>query len=124
MICIIPLASAENILKKMGTTLEKDFSIFAFGIYTLEEINEIRKSMQIEKPIKKVNFTKDFYIIMPPLEKLNRNKHQLNSIIFKKVKDLMEKLKAEEERKKIEEEENEIEKEIEKKEENKEIEEN
>ena len=44
-ICMLSLESAENILKKMGCSLEEDFSLFAFGIYTLEEINEIRKSL-------------------------------------------------------------------------------
>lgn len=33
----------------MGSSLGEDFSIIAFGICTLEEINEIRKSMHFEK---------------------------------------------------------------------------
>ena len=44
LICMIPLKAAELILQKMGCSLETDFSLFAFGIYSLEEINELRKS--------------------------------------------------------------------------------
>ena len=107
MICLLALSSAENILKKMGCSLEQDFSIFAFGIYSLEEINEIRKSMQIDKlkPKPKENFTKDFYVLMPPINRINRNKKTLNNIIFKNVQAKLDFIKAEEERKKREEEE-------------------
>ena len=107
MICLLALSSAENILKKMGCSLEQDFSIFAFGIYSLEEINEIRKSMQIDKlkPKPKENFTKDFYVLMTPINRINRNKKTLNNIIFKNVQAKLDFIKAEEERKKREEEE-------------------
>jgi hypothetical protein len=106
MICMIPLTAAENILKKMGGNLEEDFSAFAFGIYSLEEINEIRKSMVIDKQPKIfINFNKDFNIIMPPIERLPRNNKQLNNILFKNVQGKIDFIKAEEERKKREEEE-------------------
>ena len=106
MICIIPLKAAENILKKMGGSLEEDFSSFAFGIYSMEEINEIRKSLVYEKPKKVfVNIIKDFDIIMPPLERLPRNNKQLNSLLFQNVQEKLDMIKAEEERKRREEEE-------------------
>ena len=106
MICMIPLTAAENILKKMGENLEEDFSTFAFGIYSLEEINEIRKSMVIDKPPKIfVNLNKDFNIIMPIIERLPRNNKPLNNILFKNVQCKIDFIKAEEERKKREEEE-------------------
>ena len=105
MICMIPLSAAENILKKMGGSLEEDYSTFAFGIYSLEEINEIRKSMIIEPPKKPVNFTKDFDITIPPIERINRNNNLLNNNLFKNVQDKLDFIKAEEERKKREEEE-------------------
>ena len=105
MICMIPLSAAENILKKMGGTLEEDFSTFAFGIYSLEEINEIRKSMIIEPTKKPPNFTKDFNIYMPHIERIKRNNNLLNNNLFKNVQDKLDFIKAEEERKKREEEE-------------------
>ena len=106
MICMIPLAAAENILKKMGGTLEEDLSTFAFGIYSSEEINEIRKSIVIDKPQKIfVNLNKDFNIIMPLMERLPRNNKPLNNILFKNVQGKIDFIKAEEERKKREEEE-------------------
>ena len=106
MICNIPLSAAEDILKKMGASLENDFNIFAFGIYSLEEINEIRKSMAYEKP-KKVftNVIKDFDVIMTPIEKNGRIKKKLDNIIFKVVKERLDMIRAEEERIKQEEEE-------------------
>jgi hypothetical protein len=104
-ICMISLESAENILKKMGCSLEEDFSLFAFGIYTLEEINEIKKSLTLEQPKKKENFTKDFNIILPPIERIDRNNNLLSNTLFKNVQDKLDFIKAEEERKKREEEE-------------------
>ena len=102
MICAIPLKAGENILKKMGSSLERDFSLFNFSIYSLEEINEIRKQflMNMARPEKPPNFTKDFYIYMPPLEKLGRSKKNLSNIVFKKVQEKLDFIKAEEERKK------------------------
>jgi hypothetical protein len=105
MICLIPLSAGENILKKMGSSLQKDFSLFSFGIYSLEEINEIRKTSSIKKPEKPPNYTKDFVVYMPPVYKLGRNNKYLNSIVFNKVQERLDFLKAEEERKKREEEE-------------------
>ena len=105
MICLIPLSAGENILKKMGSSLQKDFSLFSFGIYSLEEINEIRKTSTIEKPQKPPNYTKDFLVYIPPVYRLGRNKKYLNSIVFKKIQERLDFLKAEEERKKREEEE-------------------
>ena len=105
MICLLPLSAGENILKKMGSSLQKDFSLFSFGIYSLEEINEIRKTSSFEKPQKPPNYTKDFKVYMTPVYKLGRNKKYLNSIVFKKVQERLDFLKAEEERKKREEEE-------------------
>ena len=105
MICLLPLSAGENILKKMGSSLQNDFSLFSFGIYSLEEINEIRKTSSFEKPQKPPNYTKDFKVYMTPVYKLGRNKKYLNSIVFKKVQERLDFLKAEEERKKREEEE-------------------
>jgi hypothetical protein len=105
MICLLPLSAGENILKKMGSSLQNDFSLFSFGIYSLEEINEIRRTSSLEKPQKPPNYTKDFMVYMPPIDKLGRNKKYLNSIVFKKVQERLDFLKAEEERKKREEEE-------------------
>ena len=105
MICMIPLLAAENILKKMGGSLEEDYSTFAFGIYSLEEINEIKKSMIIEPPKKPPNFTKNFDITMPPIDRISRNNNLLNNDLFKNVQDKLDFIKAEEERKKREEEE-------------------
>ena len=87
MICSIPLSAGENILKKMGSSLQNDFHLFSFGIYSLEEINEIRKTSSFEKPQKPPNYTKE------------------NNIAFKKIQERLDFLKAEEERKKREEEE-------------------
>ena len=105
MICLIPLSAGENILKKMGSSLQKDFSLFSFGIYSLEEINEIRRTSSLEKPQKPPNYTKDFMVYMPPIDKLGRNKKYLNSIVFNKVQERLDFLKDEEERKKREEDE-------------------
>ena len=106
MICMIPLQAAEHILVKMGGSLAQDFNLFAFGIYSLEEINEIRKSLHWEPPKNVfVNVTKDFDNYMPPLERLKRNNKLLNNILFKNVKDKIDFIKAEEERKRREEEE-------------------
>jgi hypothetical protein len=90
MICLIPLSAGENILKKMGSSLQKDFSLFSFGIYSLEEINEIRRTSSLEKPQKPPNYTKDFVVYMPPVYKLGRNKKYLNSIVFKKVQERLD----------------------------------
>jgi hypothetical protein len=105
MICLIPLSAAENIFKKMGTNIENDFSLFAFGIYSLEDINEIRKTSRLEKPKKPPNLTRDFYPYMPPLDRLERNRECPISLLFKNVQDRLDLIKAEEERKKREEEE-------------------
>ena len=108
LICMIPLKAAELILQKMGGSLEADFSLFAFGIYSLEEINELRKSSVAHTlQNKKKNFTKDFDIYMEPLERLNKNKnnHYLDSTIFQKIQERLDWMKAEEERKRREEEE-------------------
>ena len=105
MICLIPLSAAENIFKKMGTNIENDFSLFAFGIYSLEDINEIRKTSRLEKPKKPPNLTRDFYPYMPPLDRLERNRECPISLLFKNVQDRLDLIKAEEERKRREEEE-------------------
>ena len=63
MICLFPLSAGENILKKMGSSIENDFSLFAFGIYSMEEINELRKTSILEKPKKPPNYTEIFMLI-------------------------------------------------------------
>jgi hypothetical protein len=87
MICLIPLSAGENILKKMGTSIENDFSLFSFGIYSLEEINEQRKSLTLEKPKKPPNYTRDFYAYIPPNNRLERNRECPIKILFKNVQD-------------------------------------
>ena len=105
LICMIPLSAAELILKKIGRNLEHDFNIFSFGIYSLEEINEIRKSMIIEQAKEKKNFTKDLDMVLTPIERLKKKGKKLDGTLFKNVQDRLDFIKAEEERKKREEEE-------------------
>ena len=105
LVCMIPLSAAELILKKIGCNLEQNFSMFSFGIYSLEEINEIRKSMVIEQPKEKKNFTKNFDMLMTHIDRLKRKGKKLDVTLFKNVQDKLDFIKAEEERKKREEEE-------------------
>ena len=105
MICLFPLSAGENILKKMGSSIENDFSLFAFGIYSMEEINELRKTSILEKPKKPPNYTRDFYAYIPPLDRLERNRECPVNLLFKNVQERLDLIKAEEERKKREEEE-------------------
>ena len=47
---MLSLKHLENILKKMGSNLKEEINLIAFGIYSMEEINEIKKSFIIDVP--------------------------------------------------------------------------
>ena len=44
-ICMLSVKHMENIFKKMGSNLKEEINLIAFGIYSMEEINEIKKIM-------------------------------------------------------------------------------
>ena len=105
-ICMLPLKYLENILKKMGTNLNDEINLIAFGIYSMEEINEIRKSFVVEVP-KAIfqNVTKYLEIGLPVNGRTIKNEKNLDNQIFINIQEKLDFIKAEEERKRKEEEE-------------------
>ena len=105
-ICMLSVKHMENIFKKMGSNLKDEINLIAFGIYSMEEINEIKKSFILDVPkVVFENVTKNFEVKLPELNKMNQNKNYLNNKIFENVQDKIDFIKAEEERKRKEEEE-------------------
>ena len=105
-ICMLKTKMFEDILKKMGSNLNDEINLIAFGIYSLEEINEIRKSFIIEppKPLFE-NVTKYFEVNEPELIRVKNNEVKLDDTIFVNIQEKLDFIKAEEERKRKEEEE-------------------
>ena len=79
-ITYIKVSSFENILKLMNESLNTYFDSLAFGIYSSEEIYELRNSIRIQPP-KKENYTKNFEGYLTEDLKLNRFKN-LNDDVF------------------------------------------
>ena len=105
-ICMLSVKHMENIFKKMGSNLKDEINLISFGIYSMEEINEIKKSFILDVPkVVFENVTKNFEVKLPELNKMNQNKNYLNNKIFENVQDKIDFIKAEEERKRKEEEE-------------------
>ena len=105
-ICMLPLKHLENILKKMGTNLSEEINLIAFGIYSLEEINEIKKSFVLEVPKTLFkNVTKYLEVNLPINSKTKKNEKNLDNKIFVNIQEKLDFIKAEEERKRKEEEE-------------------
>ena len=105
-ICMLSLKHLENILKKMGSNLKEEINLIAFGIYSMEEINEIKKSFIIDVPkVVFENVTKNLEFDIPEVNKLNENNNYLDNKIFENVQEKLDFIKAEEERKRKEEEE-------------------
>ena len=105
-VCMLSLPHLENILKKMGSNLKDEMSLISFGIYSMEEISEIRKSSVFDVP-KAVfkNVTKYLDIDQNPVKKMNNTGKNLDNTIFINIQEKLDFIKAEEERKKKEEEE-------------------
>ena len=104
-ICNIKLKMMEDILKKMGTNLNDEINLIAFGIYSMEEINK-RKSKVLEvAPIKFENVTRYLEIKEPELIRINANDKKMDNNIFINIQEKLDFIKAEEERKRKEEEE-------------------
>ena len=105
-ICMLSLKHMDNILKKMGTNLEEEINLIAFGIYSMEEINEIRKSFILDIPkVVFENITKYLEFQQPIINRLNKNKKSLDNEIFINIEEKLDFIKKEEERKRKEEEE-------------------
>ena len=82
-ICMLPLKHLENILKKMGTNLSEEINLIAFGIYSLEEINEIKKSFVLEVPKTLFkNVTKYLEVNLPVNGRTKKNEKNLDNKIF------------------------------------------
>ena len=104
-ICMLSLKMWEDILKKMGSNLTEEINLIAFGIYSLEEINEIRKSVTYDIPkVVFENVTKYLEFKQPIISRINKSKN-LNNKIFENIQEKLDFIKKEEERKRKEEEE-------------------
>ena len=101
----ITVNAFENILKLMDENLENYFDALSFGIYSYQEILELKKSIKTIEIEKKENIIKYFEVYSE--ENKNKLNHftNLNDDIFKSVDKQFEFIKEEEERKKREEEE-------------------
>ena len=87
-VCMLSLPHLENILKKMGSNLKDEMSLISFGIYSMEEISEIRKSSVFDVP-KAVfkNVTKYLDINQNPVKKMNNTGKNLdNTLMSKRIK--------------------------------------
>ena len=100
----ISVEAFEKILKFMDESLENYFDALSFGIYSSQEITELKKSI-MTIPQKEENITKYFEVFSErDIKNLNKN-HDLNDDIFLCVDKELEKIREEEELKKREEEE-------------------
>ena len=104
-ICNIKLKMLEDILKKMGTNLNDEINLIAFGIYSMEEINKRNSRILEVAPIKFENVKRYFEVKEPQLIRLNANEKKMDNNIFINIQEKIDFIKAEEERKKKEEEE-------------------
>ena len=97
----------ENIINpKLKLSIKEEINLIAFGIYSMEEINEIKKSFIIDVPkVVFENVTKNWEIKQPEINKLKNNGKKLDDKIFINVQEKIDFIKAEEERKRKEEEE-------------------
>ena len=104
-ICNLKLKMMEDILKKMGTNLNDEINLIAFGIYSMEEINKIKSKVLEVAPIKFENVTRYLEIKEPELIRINANEKKMDNNIFINIQEKLDFIKAEEERKRKEEEE-------------------
>jgi hypothetical protein len=105
-ISMLSLKHFELILKKMGTNLQEEINLVAFGIYSIEEINEIKKSIEFDVPkVVFQNVTKYLEVKEPEINKINKNEKNFDNTIFVNIQEKLDFIKAEEERKRKEEEE-------------------
>ena len=101
----ISVNAFEKILKFMNESLETYFDALSFGIYSSQEITELKKSIKTRKIEKEENIIKYFEVYSEEdKNKLDKFK-ALNDDIFFSVDRQLEIIKEEEERKKREEEE-------------------
>ena len=90
-ICMLPLKHLENILKKMGTNLSEEINLIAFGIYSLEEINEIKKSFVLEVPKTLFkNVTKYLEVNLPVNGRTKKNEKNLDNKIFVNIQEKLD----------------------------------
>ena len=99
----IKINTFERILQLMNENLGSYFDSIAYGIYSSEEIIELRNSVRIEPP-KKINYTRNFEVFSENDRKLDKCK-KLNEDLFDSVQKELDRIKEEEERKRREEEE-------------------
>ena len=101
----ITVNAFENILKLMDENLDNYFDALSFGIYSYQEILELKKSIKTIEIEKKENIIKYFEVYSE--ENKNKLNHftNLNDDIFKSVDKELDFIKEEEERLKREEEE-------------------
>ena len=100
----ISVNAFENILKKMDENLDNYFDALSFGIYSYQEIIELKKSIKTITT-EKENIIKYFEVYSEQNNKKLDKFATLNDDIFKSVDRQLEIIKEEEERKKREEEE-------------------
>jgi hypothetical protein len=100
----ISVNAFENILKKMDENLDNYFDALSFGIYSYQEIIELKKSIKTITT-EKENIIKYFEVYSEQNNKKLDKFAKLNDDIFKSVDRQLEIIKEEEERKKREEEE-------------------
>ena len=79
----IKVSSFEKILHLMEENLNSYFDCIAYGIYSSEEIIELRNSMKIDQP-KNENYSRNLDAYLPEDPKLQRNK-KLNDDLFDNV---------------------------------------
>ena len=103
LITYIKVTSFEKILQLMNENLNTYFDSLAYGIYSTEEIIELRNSIRIEPP-KIEKFSKYFEVYLEEDPKLGIFK-TLNEDLFDNVQLELDRIKEEEERKRREEEE-------------------
>ena len=105
LITYISVNAFEKILKFMDEDLDNYFDSLSFGIYSSQEITELKKSIKTIVPIKEENITKYFEIYLEEDKNKLNNFANLKDDIFLNVDKELERIKEEEERKRKEEEE-------------------
>ena len=102
LITYIKVKSFERILQLMKESLGTYFDSLAYGIYSSEEIYELRNSLRVEAP-KKDTFTATFDLYMEGENKLNKFS-KLTENLFDNVQKQFDRIKEEERKRKAEEE--------------------
>lgn len=95
----IRVSSFEKILKLINESLNTYFDSIAYGIYSSEEIIELRNSLRSQPPKKEEEYTKNFDVCSPNEDKLKKRK-MLNDDLFDNVQNEIDRIKEQEEKKK------------------------